>query len=87
MCCSLCVLYTTQEYLLGVLDIMTKSTDQLISAFHKLSTFVRQCVFMCCVCGSMCVCACVCMCDCAVLLELACGWVGLIGMVGGAYMQ
>ena len=25
-----------QEYLLGVLDIMTKSTDQLISAFHKL---------------------------------------------------
>ena len=34
-----------QEYLLGVLDIMTKSSDQLISAFHKLyifvSTFIR----------------------------------------------
>ena len=29
-----------QEYLLGVLDIMTKSTDQLISAFHKLYIFV-----------------------------------------------
>ena len=32
----------TQEYLLGLLDIMTRSTDQLISIFNKLSTPVSQ---------------------------------------------